>query len=55
MVINALNPSSTIDEETKAKATVRLPFPKNDEEKKLYIAIYYDAWKMIMTLSQCYH
>lgn len=46
MVINALNPSSTIDEETKAKATVRLPFPKNDEENENYsIAIYYDAWE----------
>lgn len=46
MVINALNPSSTIDEETKAKATVRLPFPKNDEENENYsIAVYYDAWE----------
>lgn len=46
MVINALNPSSTIDEETKAKATVRLPFPKNDEGNENYsIAVYYDAWE----------
>ena len=46
MVINALNPSSTIDEETKAKATVRLPFSKNDEENENYsIAVYYDAWE----------
>ena len=46
MVINALNPSSTIDEETKAKATVRLLFPKNDEENENYsIAVYYDAWE----------
>ena len=46
MVINALNPSSTIDEETKAKAIVRLPFPKNDEENENYsIAVYYDAWE----------
>lgn len=46
MVINALNPSSTIDEETKVKATVRLPFPKNDEENENYsIAVYYDAWE----------
>ena len=46
MVINALNPSSTIDEETKAKATVRLPFSKNDEENANYsIAVYYDAWE----------
>ena len=44
MVINALNPSSTIDEKT--KATVRLPFPKNDEENENYsIAVYYDAWE----------
>lgn len=44
MVINALNPSSTIDEET--KATVRLPFPKNDEKNENYsIAVYYDAWE----------
>lgn len=46
MVINALNPSSTIDEETKAKATVRLLFSKNDEENENYsIAVYYDAWE----------
>lgn len=46
MVINALNPSSTIDEETKAKATVRLPFSKNDGENENYsIAVYYDAWE----------
>ena len=46
MVINALNPSSTIDEETKAKAPVRLPFSKNDEENENYsIAVYYDAWE----------
>lgn len=46
MVINALNPSCDMDEEKKAKATIRLPFPKNDEEKENYsIAVYYDAWE----------
>ena len=30
----------------KAKATVRLPFSKNDEENENYsIAVYYDAWE----------
>lgn len=46
MVINALNPSCDMDEEKKTKATIRLPFPKNDEEKENYsIAVYYDAWE----------
>ena len=46
MVINALNPSSTMDEETKAKATIRLPFPKeNGEKENCSIAVYYDAWE----------
>ena len=46
MVINALNPSCDMDEEKKTKATIRLPFPKNDGEKENYsIAVYYDAWK----------
>ena len=46
MVINALNPSSTMDEETKAKATIRLPFPKeNGEKENCSIDVYYDAWE----------
>ena len=46
MVINALNPSSAMNEETKAKITIRLPFPKNDGEKEnCSIAVYYDAWE----------
>jgi KaiC/GvpD/RAD55 family RecA-like ATPase len=45
MVINALNSSSTMDEETKAKATIRVPFSKSDREKgNCSIAVYYDAW-----------
>ena len=46
MVINALNSLSTMDKETKAKATIKLPFPKNDGEKKnCSVAVYYDAWE----------
>ena len=46
MVINALNPSSTIDEETKAKVIARLPFSTNAEENENYsVAVYYDAWE----------
>ena len=46
MVINALNPSSTMDEETKAKATIKLPFSKDDgENENCSIAVYYDAWE----------
>ena len=46
MVINALNPSSTMDNEVIDKVTVMLPFPNTDEENENYnIAIYYDAWE----------
>lgn len=46
MVINALNPSSDMDEELKAKATIRLPFPKTEENNENYdVAVYYDAWE----------
>jgi hypothetical protein len=45
MVINALNPSCDMDEELKAKATIRLPFPKNEEKENYNIAVYYDAWE----------
>lgn len=46
MVINALNSSCTMDEETKAKITSSLPFSKNDEIKENYsMAVYYDAWE----------
>ena len=35
-----------MNEETKAKITIRLPFPKNDGEKEnCSIAVYYDAWE----------
>lgn len=45
MVINALNPSSAMDEETRAKAIISLPFSKKDEERENYsVAVYYDAW-----------
>ena len=45
LVINALNPSCDMDEEEKAKVTIRLPFPKNNEENEnCSIAVYYDAW-----------
>lgn len=46
MVINALNPSSTTDEEIKEKVIDRLPFPKSNGEKENYnVAVYYDAWE----------
>jgi len=46
LVINALNPSCDMDEEEKAKVTIRLPFPKNNEENEnCSIAVYYDAWE----------
>lgn len=46
MVINALNPLSTMDNEVIDKVTVMLPFPNTDEENENYnIAIYYDAWE----------
>jgi hypothetical protein len=47
MVINALNPSSNMDEEMKAKATARLPFSKKEDEENenFIVAVYYDAWE----------
>ncbi len=46
MVINALNPFCDMDGEKKAKVTIRLPFPDNNEEKENYsMAVYYDAWE----------
>lgn len=46
MVINALNPSSDMDENVRTKITMNLSFPKNDEENENFnIAVYYDAWE----------
>ena len=45
MVINALNPSSNIDEELREKIISSLPFVKKQREENFSIAVYYDAWK----------
>lgn len=46
MVINALNPSSDMDESMRTKITIKLPFSKSNEEKENFnIAVYYDAWE----------
>lgn len=46
MVINALNPSSVMDEEKRAKVTARLSFPNNGQDRdNCSIAVYYDAWE----------
>ena len=46
MVINALNPSSVMDEEKRAKVTARLSFPNNGQDSdNCSIAVYYDAWE----------
>lgn len=45
MVINALNPSSDLDDETRASITARLPFHEGDINENYNIAVYYDAWE----------
>lgn len=56
LVINALNPSCDMDEEEKAKVTIRLPFPKNNEENEnCSIAVIMMLGKMIMILNPYYH
>lgn len=47
MVINALNPTSNMDEEMKKTVTSKLTFPKGDdgENENYNIAVYYDAWQ----------
>ena len=46
LVINAKNPSSTIDDEKRVRITHRLPFKNNSEEDtNCDLAVYYDAWE----------
>ncbi len=45
-VINAKNPSSTIDDEKRVRITHRLPFKNNSEDDtNCDLAVYYDAWE----------
>ena len=46
LVINAKNPSSTIDDEKRVRITHRLPFKNNSEDDtNCDLAVYYDAWE----------
>ncbi len=46
LVINAKNPSSTFDEEKRARITSRLFFKKKSEDDtNCDLAVYYDAWE----------
>ena len=46
LVINAKNPSSTIDDEKRVRITHRLPFKNSSEDDtNCDLAVYYDAWE----------